>query len=243
MSEETLQKQIDELQGAVDGIKKSPSLPDHFHTGFDVSRIKYSDIDQRKFWITHTVTTPRHIVFATTGSYGGGGTSNAFTVTGVLSTDIVTAVIRASTTAVAIHKAVPTTDTITVTFSADPGASTTVDFIVSRATAGFGVFFINRIAPCYVSAFYEVHQTAGTDGSAVTLMLEKLTGTTALDSGSDVLSATLSLKATANTVQTGSLSATFPNRNLALGDRLALEDTGVLTSVANVTVFVELTLT
>jgi hypothetical protein len=71
----------------------------------------------------------------TTGAYGGGGTSNAFTVTGLLSTDTVSAVIRASTNAVSIAKATPTTDTLTVVFSADPGASTTVDYIVARTAS------------------------------------------------------------------------------------------------------------
>lgn len=78
----------------------------------------------------------RIIVLAgTTGAYAGGGTSNAFTVTGLAATDAVSSVIRASTNAVSIAKAVPTTNTLTVTFSGDPGASTTVDYIVARAAA------------------------------------------------------------------------------------------------------------
>jgi len=75
------------------------------------------------------------VLFGTTTAYAGGGTSNGFTVTGLLSTDTVSAVIRASTNAVAIAKAVPTTNTLTITFSADPGASTTVDYIVVRAAS------------------------------------------------------------------------------------------------------------
>ena len=69
----------------------------------------------------------------TTGTYAGGGTSNAFTVAGMASTWIVTAVILTSTNAVSIAKAVPSTNTLTVTFSADPGASTTVSWIASTA--------------------------------------------------------------------------------------------------------------
>lgn len=69
----------------------------------------------------------------TTTAYAGGGTSNAFTVTGLAATDIVSAVIRASTNAVSIAKAVPTANTLTVTFSADPGAATTVDYVAFRA--------------------------------------------------------------------------------------------------------------
>lgn len=64
----------------------------------------------------------------TTAAYAGGGTSNAFTATGLAATDIVVATILASTNAVAICKAVPTTNTLTVTFSADPGAGTTVQW-------------------------------------------------------------------------------------------------------------------
>lgn len=65
---------------------------------------------------------------ATTTAYGGGGTSNAFTATGLAATDIVVATILASTNSVAITKAVPTTNTLTITFSADPGAGTTVQW-------------------------------------------------------------------------------------------------------------------
>ena len=78
--------------------------------------------------------TPSHmIVYAGEGAYAGGGTSNAFTVTGVLSTDIVVSTVTASTNASYVVKAVPTTNTITVTFSADPGAATTVAYHVARA--------------------------------------------------------------------------------------------------------------
>lgn len=108
------------------------------------------------------------------------------------------------------------------------------------ATAGnYGVFFIVPFL-CTVVGFKEVHQTAGTDAGAVTLQLEKLTGTEALDAGVNVLSTALSLKAAANTVQEGALTTTLANRNLAEDDRLALKDSGVLTGVANVSVLVEL---
>lgn len=69
------------------------------------------------------------IIAGTTPTYGGGGTSNAFAVTGLTSSAVGAAVIRTSTNAVSIAKAVPGTNLLTVTFSADPGASTTVDYI------------------------------------------------------------------------------------------------------------------
>lgn len=65
---------------------------------------------------------------ATTAAYAGGGTSNAFVATGLLATDIVVATILASTNSVSITKAVPTLNTLTITFSADPGAGTTVQW-------------------------------------------------------------------------------------------------------------------
>ena len=81
--------------------------------------------------------TPSHIIklAGTTAAYGGGGTSNAFVVTGLLATDIVSAVIRASANSVSVNKAVPTANTLTVTFSADPGAGTTVDYHIARAAS------------------------------------------------------------------------------------------------------------
>lgn len=66
---------------------------------------------------------------ATTSAYAGGGTSNTFTTTNMTSSSIVTAVILTSTNSVSITKAVPGTNTLAVTFSADPGANTTVSWI------------------------------------------------------------------------------------------------------------------
>jgi len=111
------------------------------------------------------------------------------------------------------------------------------------ATAtNYGIFFI---APwtCRVMKFQEVHQTAGSDGGAVTLDLEKLTGTQAPDAGTALLSSTLSLKATANTVQTGTLTATTGNLLLATGDRLCLKDAGVMTAVDNLTIMLQIQIT
>lgn len=112
----------------------------------------------------------------------------------------------------------------------------------SAATAtNYGVVFLNRVAPCYLSYASEIHQTAGSDAGAVTLTLEKLTGTQAPDAGQVMLSGTFNLKGTANTEQAGTMTTTIANRNLALGDRICLKDSGTLTAVANVTVYIELT--
>lgn len=68
------------------------------------------------------------------GSATGGTTATrAYTITGALSTDIATAVIRASQNAASIQKATLTTDTLTVLFSTDPGTGTSVDYTIVRA--------------------------------------------------------------------------------------------------------------
>ena len=111
----------------------------------------------------------------------------------------------------------------------------------SAATAGnYGVIFT---APykCTVMGATEVHQTAGSDGSAVTLQIEKLQGTTASGSGINLLASGFNLKGAANTVQTAHLAivkkTTF---SLNIGDRLGLALTGTPTSVAQVCIIIQL---
>ncbi len=74
------------------------------------------------------------IIANTTATYAGGGTSNTFTATGLTASAKGTAVIRASTNSVSITKALPGTNTLAITFSADSGAGTTVDYIYSTAS-------------------------------------------------------------------------------------------------------------
>jgi len=71
---------------------------------------------------------------ATTAAYAGGGTSHAFAATGLTSSSIVTANILTSTNSVSITKVVPSANTLTITFSADPGAGTTVNYIAFSGT-------------------------------------------------------------------------------------------------------------
>jgi hypothetical protein len=65
----------------------------------------------------------------TTGTYAGGGTSNAFSVTGMTASWKVTASNLTSTNSVSITKVVPGSATLTITWSADPGANTTVSWV------------------------------------------------------------------------------------------------------------------
>lgn len=115
----------------------------------------------------------------------------------------------------------------------------TLQGAAAATAANYGVFFIVPFA-CEIVSAREAHTAAGTDAAAVTLDIEKLTGTQAPDAGVSVLGATIDLKGAANTVQAPALTATTANKQLAAGDRLCLKDAGVLTAVAGVAVTVEL---
>lgn len=79
---------------------------------------------------------PSHIVaFAGKESDGGGSATIAITQAGVLATDIVFAQVEASTNAVEVQKVTPTSDTVTVLLSGDPGASTEIAWQVLRAAS------------------------------------------------------------------------------------------------------------
>lgn len=79
------------------------------------------------------VPAPFFTKFAGTAS-GGTTATRAYTITGALASDIASAVIRASTNAASIQKATVSTNTLTVLFSTDPGAGTTVDYTLTRAS-------------------------------------------------------------------------------------------------------------
>lgn len=115
----------------------------------------------------------------------------------------------------------------------------TIQGTAALTASNYGVFFIAP-RPCFVLQVREVHQVAGSGAGGVSVDIEKLTGTQALDAGVSVMSTAISLKTTANTVQTGSMSPTLTNRRLSEGDRLAVKDTGTLTSVSNVTLITEI---
>lgn len=109
----------------------------------------------------------------------------------------------------------------------------------ASATSSYSVFFI---APVAMRLFEvrETHAVAGTDGSAVTLNIEKLTGTLAPGSGTLLLNNAFNLKGAINTVTTGTITTFAASFNLAQNDRLAFVLTGTPTSVQNVSVSVTL---
>lgn len=110
----------------------------------------------------------------------------------------------------------------------------------AQAAANFTTPFFIAESAYEVVDVKERHEQAGNDAGAVTLMLKKVPSGTAPASGTNTLSAGINLKATADTNQSGSLSATTANKQLAVGDALSLVSTGVLTNLLGVTVTVTL---
>jgi hypothetical protein len=78
-------------------------------------------------------------------------------------------------------------------------------------------------------------------GSGAAATVEKLTGTTAPGSGAALLTAAFDLTTTANTVGTGTLTATTSDLQLAAGNRLGVKLSGTLTALTglNVTVYLK----
>lgn len=115
-----------------------------------------------------------------------------------------------------------------------------VDFqvIAGAAAADYDGLKICRFAGKLVRVV-ERHAVAGSDGGAVTLMLKKVPSGTAKASGTDMLSAGLNLKATADTNVSGSLSATAADLLVADGDALGLVLTGTGTAVDSVSLMAE----
>ena len=89
------------------------------------------------------------------------------------------------------------------------------DYIVSKITASWG--------------------TAETTGS-MDIMVEKLTGTTACASGTDLQSAVIAGTGTANTVNTATLTATSANLLVAAGNRLCVDLTATPNEIVNLVV-------
>lgn len=77
-----------------------------------------------------------------------------------------------------------------------------------------------------VVAVKEIHSVVG--GASAALQLEKLTGTTALGSGTAMMSATISGTSTINTVQSGALNGDASDQ-LAAGDHIGLKPSGTQT--------------
>lgn len=85
-----------------------------------------------------------------------------------------------------------------------------------------------------VKAVSGVPSVIGSDAGAVAAAIKKVSGTTAIASGTALHSGTMNLKATANTVQNLTLSTTASELQIAAGDRIGVDFTGVMTAATGV---------
>lgn len=87
-------------------------------------------------------------------------------------------------------------------------------------------------------AVYEIHSTAGTHASAVTLDITKDISGVAPGAGVSLLSRTINLKSTANTLNSAGPATVSETIQIAAGDRISVNFTGTLTDLAGVVVTV-----
>jgi hypothetical protein len=85
-----------------------------------------------------------------------------------------------------------------------------------------------------------VQAVFGTASSSGTLQVEQLTGTTAPGSGTVMLTGTVSLAGTANTIVNGTLVSNSSTLQIAPGQRLGLKFAGTMTSLVGLVVVVGL---
>ena len=108
----------------------------------------------------------------------------------------------------------------------------------AQTAANFTAPFFFADRNYQVLEFWERHEVAGGDAGAVTIMLKKVPDTIAPASGTDILTATMDLKAGANTWLQGTITETLPNFTLSLKDALSVVTSGTLTTLQGVTVAV-----
>lgn len=119
-----------------------------------------------------------------------------------------------------------------------------VSFHGQAATAMVDQTFFVANRAYQVVGVREVHSTAETTAASLAIQVTKDTGTNAPGAGTDLLTnntnAGFDGKATAHTVQTGTLTATTASLQLAAGDRLAVDFSASATELVGVTVTVSL---
>lgn len=139
---------------------------------------------------------------------GGGGSFSGGTITG--NTTMAAAKSFTVSTADLLTcggKIVPQTKTITVNYAP----------VTSNTAANAFSFFIAD--ETYQITLIKISYDTQLDASS-TLQIQKLTGTTAAGSGTNLLTGAIALDGTINTVNTGTLTGTTANLQLAVGDRI-----------------------
>ncbi|NHZ84762.1 MAG: hypothetical protein GWP19_02655 [Planctomycetia bacterium] len=110
--------------------------------------------------------------------------------------------------------------------------------VTPATAANYGTIFINKSDKEYIVK--EIQVVWGTASTSGTLQVERLQGTEVKDAGDDLLSATIDMSATANTVTKPVLTSTIANLKLAKNDRLGLVNGGTLTSQADLVITIYL---
>lgn len=84
-----------------------------------------------------------------------------------------------------------------------------------------------------VVSISEIHRVAGNDAGAVTAVIRKCSPGQSVSQGTAIMTNTFNMKGTAQTQQNGTLAG-VPSITLAAGDRLVIDYTGTLTTLAGV---------
>jgi hypothetical protein len=108
-----------------------------------------------------------------------------------------------------------------------------------------GFVFVAADADYELVCVSEVHDTAGTHGSAVTLDVVKCASGTTVASGTSLLTSTFDLKSTADipvtkTVSNGGIAQAQSSRQILQGESVAFNFAGTLDALAGVSVTVTL---
>lgn len=241
-------EQVYEKKGTEFGVA---SVPWHQHKGSDSPNISFGDLHERVVNVHWTVPGTSA---ATATNYGSFWIAPfACTVIGaqevhqhVANKSTASAVVAAGGTGYIAND--------TITLAGGTGTATVLTVLtvggggavltVSVTTPGdYSVYPSNPVAQGSTSGI-GVNATFTLVAQKASLQIEKLTGTTAPDSGVALLVTAFDLTATANSTQTGSIVQTVTSlvrdNTLAVGDRLCLKDANVLTSLVNVTVVITL---
>lgn len=118
----------------------------------------------------------------------------------------------------------------------------TIKFNLATAASLVTQHFFVVPSACRLIGMTEIHATAESTAATMTAYIEKLTGTTAPGSGTTEMSGTFDMKATANTLQTGTITTAgtgdsdAPIRQFAAGDRVGIVFSTVGTELAGVVV-------
>lgn len=116
-----------------------------------------------------------------------------------------------------------------------------IHYTAAIATLAVDTFIWQAPAACVLQFALCNYKTAGgTSAACMPVKVGQADTTTAISSGTDMLSAAFDLTAAALTQQAGTLHATPANYTLAAGDKIALKFTGTQTNLVglNVTLYV-----